>query len=222
MSHTLASYIDHTLLKPDATEKQIIKLCSEAKEHQFVSVCVNPYWVRESVKQLKEFSVKVCTVVGFPLGATTTEAKMFETRQAIGEGATEIDMVLNIGALKSGQNATVQADIEQVVQAALGHTVKVILEVGLLTESEIVEASQLAKAAGAHFVKTSTGFGAGGATEQAIRLMRQTVGSEMGVKASGGIRDAKIARQMIDAGANRIGASSSVEIVAGKQGDSAY
>jgi deoxyribose-phosphate aldolase len=222
MSYTLASYIDHTLLKPDATEKQIINLCSEAKEHQFVSVCVNPYWVKEAVKQLKESSVKVCTVVGFPLGAMTTEAKMFETRQAIQEGATEIDMVLNIGALKSENHVAVQTDIEQVVQAALGYTVKVILEVGLLTESEIVKASQLAKAAGAHFVKTSTGFGAGGATEQAIRLMRQTVGSEMGVKASGGIRDATIARQMIDAGANRIGASSSVEIVGGKQGNSAY
>ncbi len=222
MSHTLASFVDHTLLKPDATRDQIIQLCEEAKQHQFFSVCINPYWVSEAAKQLRESPVKVCTVVGFPLGATTTESKVFETRQAIQEGASEIDMVLNIGALKSGDTDKVQMDIEQVVAAASGNTVKVILEIGLLSDEEIVQASTIAKAAGAHFVKTSTGFGFGGATEQAVRLMRQTVGTELGVKASGGIRDAEIVKKMIDAGANRIGASSSVAIVTGKQGSSSY
>jgi deoxyribose-phosphate aldolase len=222
MSHTLASFFDHTLLKPDATRDQITQLCEEAKQHQFFSVCINPYWVSEAAKQLRESPVKVCTVVGFPLGATTTESKVFETRLAIQEGASEIDMVLNIGALKSGDTDKVQMDIEHVVEAASGNTVKVILEIGLLSDEEIVQASELAKAAGAHFVKTSTGFGFGGATEHAVRLMRQTVGQELGVKASGGIRDGVIARKMIDAGANRIGASSSVAIVTGKQGSSSY
>lgn len=222
MSHTLASFIDHTLLKPDATKEQIHQLCEEAIKHQFVSVCINPYWVSEAAKQLRESPVKVCTVVGFPLGATTSETKAFETRQAIQAGASEIDMVINIGALKSGDNKKVQNDIEQVVQAAAGRTVKVILEIGLLSDEEIVQASELAKAAGAHFVKTSTGFGAGGATEQAVALMRETVGTQIGVKASGGIRDAMIAKRMIDAGANRIGASSSVAIVTGQQGNSTY
>jgi deoxyribose-phosphate aldolase len=218
----LAAMIDHTLLKPEATAEQIKKLCDEAKQYGFVSVCVNPYWVKEASKQLAGTPVKVCTVIGFPLGATTSETKVFETKDAINNGASEIDMVMNIGALKSGNLQTVQKDIEAVVQAAQGAIVKVILEAWLLTEQEIAEASKLAKAAGAHFVKTSTGFGKGGATVEAVRLMRETVGPEMGVKASGGVRDFETAQKMIEAGANRIGASSSVAIVTGGQGTDAY
>ncbi|MGA9174921.1 MAG: deoxyribose-phosphate aldolase [Thermoactinomyces sp.] len=218
----LAAMIDHTLLKPEATLEQIRVLCEEAKQYHFASVCVNPYWVKEAAKLLSGTDVKVCTVVGFPLGATTSETKAFETKDAIKNGADEIDMVINIGALKSGDLETVKRDIEAVVKAAEGKLVKVILETGLLTDEEIVEASKLAKEAGAHFVKTSTGFGKGGATVEAVQLMRETVGSGLGVKASGGIRDQETAQKMVGAGANRIGASASVAIVSGGQGSGSY
>lgn len=218
----IAAMIDHTLLKPEATNEQIAVLCEEAKRHGFASVCVNPYWVKEAARHLAGTDVKVCTVVGFPLGATTKEAKAYETRDAIQNGATEIDMVMNIGALKSGDLATVKEDIQAVVEAAQGLTVKVILETGLLTDDEIVQACEQAKRAGARFVKTSTGFGQGGATVEAVELMRKTVGPEMGVKASGGIRDLKTVRQMIAAGADRIGASASVAIVTGGSGMGTY
>jgi deoxyribose-phosphate aldolase len=218
----LAAMIDHTLLKPEATEEQIRVLCEEAKEHGFASVCVNPYWVKQAAEWLKGSNVKVCTVVGFPLGATTKEAKAFEAKNAIENGAEEIDMVLNIGALKSGDFQTVEEDIRAVVETAGGAVVKVILETGLLSDEEIVKACELSKVAGAHFVKTSTGFGKGGATVEAVRLMRETVGTEMGVKASGGIRNAEMALQMVEAGANRIGASASVAIVSGGEETGAY
>ncbi|WP_044642368.1 deoxyribose-phosphate aldolase [Risungbinella massiliensis] len=222
MTQNIASMIDHTLLKPDATKEQIEKVCQEAREHQFASVCVNAYWVPFVADQLKGSQVMVCTVVGFPLGATTTETKAFETKQAVENGADEIDMVLNIGELRSGDTNRVSEDIRAVVEAAGGKTVKVILEVGLLTEEEIRLASKLSKEAGAHFVKTSTGFGAGGATVEAIQLMRETVGEGFGVKASGGVRDRETADAMIQAGASRIGASASVAIVQGKKGEGSY
>lgn len=218
----IASMIDHTLLKPEATKEQIQALCEEAKTYQFASVCVNPYWVKEAASKLQGTEVKVCTVIGFPLGATTTEVKVFETQKAIEQGATEIDMVMNMGALKSGDLDQVKDDIAAVVEAAQGLTVKVILEVGLLSQDEIVLACELSKSAGAHFVKTSTGFGHGGATVEAVQLMRKTVGSELGVKASGGVRDHASVLKMIEAGANRIGASSGVAIVTGGQGTEAY
>lgn len=222
MAQNIARMIDHTLLKPDATKDQIIHLCNEAKEHVFASVCVNPYWVSLAAKELAGTEVKVCTVVGFPLGASTSESKAFETKDAISKGAQEIDMVMNIGALKSGDLATVEQDIREVVEAANGTLVKVILETGLLNEEEIVAASKASKAAGAHFVKTSTGFGYGGATVEAVRIMRETVGPEIGVKASGGVRDLAGAEAIIVAGANRIGASASVAIVTGGKGTGAY
>ncbi|MBA4542644.1 MULTISPECIES: deoxyribose-phosphate aldolase [Thermoactinomyces] len=218
----LAAMIDHTLLKPEATLEQIRVLCEEAKQYHFASVCVNPFWVKEAAKLLAGTDVKVCTVVGFPLGATTTETKVFETKDAVKNGADEIDMVINIGALKSGDSETVKRDIEAVVKAAEGKLVKVILETGLLNDEEIAGASKLAKEAGAHFVKTSTGFGNGGATVEAVRLMRKTVGTDLGVKASGGIRDQETAKKMVEAGANRIGASASVAIVSGGQGSGSY
>lgn len=218
----LAAMIDHTLLKADATKEQVIRLCQEAKEHGFASVCVNPYWVKEAASYLAGSDVAVCTVVGFPLGATTPETKAFETKNAVQNGASEIDMVINVGALKSGDVKAVKEDIRAVVEAAGGALVKVILETGLLTDEEIVAACEQAKAAGAHFVKTATGFGKGGATVEAVRLMRQTVGSDLGVKASGGVRDKETALQMIQAGANRIGASASVAIVSGGKGADAY
>lgn len=209
----LASMIDHTLLKPEATAEDIDRVCREALEHGFAAVCVNPWWVSRAAEQLKESSVKVCTPVGFPLGVTTTEAKVAETKRAIKDGASEIDMVMNIGAFKSGDHKGVEEDIRAVVRAAEGYTVKVILETGYLDEEEIRQACELAKAAGAHFVKTSTGFGPGGATVEAVRIMRGTVGREMGVKASGGIRTLTAAKKMVSAGANRIGTSSGVAIV---------
>lgn len=209
----LAAMIDHTLLKPDATREQILKICEEAKEYRFASVCVNPYWVPLVAEQLKGSGVLTCTVIGFPLGATTTETKVFETKEAVANGADEIDMVLNIGAFRSGDLETVEKDIQAVVEAANGKTVKVILETGLLSDEEIRLASSLSQKAGAHFVKTSTGFGAGGATVEAVRIMRETVGEKMGVKASGGVRDRKRAEEMIEAGATRIGASAGVSIV---------
>ncbi len=211
---SIASYIDHTLLKPDATVQQIDKLCAEAAEYHFASVCVNPWFVPRCVKNLKDTGVKVCTVIGFPLGATTTETKVFEALQAIRSGAEEIDMVINISAMKSGSFQAVEQEIQALAAAAEGSALlKVIIETCLLTEEEKIRACQIAKRAGADFVKTSTGFSTGGATVEDIVLMRKTVGPEMGVKASGGIRDYATARAMIEAGATRIGASAGVAIV---------
>jgi deoxyribose-phosphate aldolase len=211
----LASYIDHTLLKPDATGEDIDRLCREAAEHGFVTVCVNPCWVARCAKALEGTAVGVCSVVGFPLGANTTAIKVAETRQALADGATEIDMVINVGALRSGDVAWVERDIAGVVSAcqACGALSKVILEMAFLDESEKVTACILAKAAGADYVKTSTGFGPGGATVADVELMRRVVGPEMGVKAAGGVRDVVAARAMIDAGATRVGASAGVQIV---------
>ncbi|GGH68240.1 deoxyribose-phosphate aldolase [Compostibacillus humi] len=214
MDNQFASYIDHTLLKPEATQEEIEQLVNEAKEYKFASVCVNPYWVSFCAEKLKETSVKVCTVIGFPLGATSTETKVFETKQAVQNGAEEVDMVINIGELKAKNDSAVKKDIEAVVNAAKGSAItKVIIETSLLSDEEKVRACQLAKEAGAHFVKTSTGFSNAGATVEDVRLMRETVGPEMGVKASGGIRDYEKMKAMIDAGANRIGASSGVKIM---------
>jgi deoxyribose-phosphate aldolase len=210
----LAAMIDHTLLKPEATAEQITKLCQEALQYQFKSVCINPFWVPLAAMLLKGSKVNICTVVGFPLGAIPAADKAHEVSEAVRNGATEVDMVINIGALKSGQYDVVVADIKAVVRAAKRKTVvKVILETGLLTDSEKVKACELCKQAGADFVKTSTGFGPGGATESDITLMRKTVGDKMGVKASGGIRNYETATAMIKAGANRIGASAGIAIV---------
>ncbi len=212
----IAGMIDHTLLKPDATEKEIRKLCDEAAQYKFASVCVNPSNVPLCAKLLKGTGVKVCTVIGFPLGATTSTTKAIETRDAIANGADEIDMVINVGALKSGDDEKVRRDIQAVVDAAKGLAiVKVILETALLTKEEKIKGCLLSKMAGADFVKTSTGFGPGGATVEDIALMRKTVGPDMGVKASGGIRTYDVAKAMIDAGATRIGASASVAIAKG-------
>jgi deoxyribose-phosphate aldolase len=208
-------YIDHTLLKPDATQEMIDKLCQEAREHDFMSVCVNPYWVKRSAELLAGSDVKVCTVIGFPLGASTIESKAAETRDAIANGATEVDMVLNVGALKSGDLETVKKDIAAVKQAAGDILLKVILETCLLTEEEKVVACKLSVEAGADYVKTSTGFSTGGATVEDIALMRKTVGPNVGVKASGGVRDGETAVAMIEAGASRIGTSSGISIVTG-------
>ncbi|HHU63126.1 MAG TPA: deoxyribose-phosphate aldolase [Clostridiales bacterium] len=210
----LASMIDHTLLKPDATVEDVKKVCEEAKQYGFASVCINPGYVPLAVQTLRGSNVKTCTVIGFPLGATTTKTKVEETKEALENGAKEIDMVINVGALKSGDIDLVKNDIEEVVIAAKGRgIVKVIIETCLLTDDEKVKACTIAKAAGADFVKTSTGFSTGGATVEDIKLMREVVGPDMGVKASGGIRDYETAMAMINAGANRIGASASVAIV---------
>lgn len=211
---TIASMIDHTLLKPEATPAQVEKLCAEAAEYHFASVCVNPVYIPLAARLLKDTGVKVCCVVGFPLGAIAPEQKAAEAASCAAMGAEELDMVIHIGAAKAGDWALVQRDIEGVVKAAAGRTVKVIIETCLLTDEEKVKACEAAKAAGAHFVKTSTGFSTGGATTRDIALMRKTVGPEMGVKASGGIRDYATAMAMIEAGANRIGASAGIEIVA--------
>ncbi|MFW6280416.1 MAG: deoxyribose-phosphate aldolase [Halanaerobium sp.] len=215
----MAKMIDHTNLNPTATVEDIKKLCEEAKEHEFASVCVNPIYVPLSAKLLEESSVKVCTVVGFPLGANTTETKSFETRNAVKNGAQEIDMVMNIGAFKSGAYEIFKSDIKAVVDATktAGVTsdiiVKVILETCYLDEEEIVKACEIAKDGGVDFVKTSTGFGSYGARVEDVSLMRKTVGRDVGVKASGGIKNFEDALKMLDAGANRIGASSGVTIV---------
>lgn len=211
---TIAATIDHTLLKPEATPTQIEKLCAEAAEYHFASVCVNPVYIPLAAHLLKCTGVKVCCVVGFPLGAIAPEQKAAEAASCAAMGAEELDMVIHVGAAKAGDWALVQRDIEGVVKAAAGHTVKVIIETCLLTDEEKVKACEAAKAAGAHFVKTSTGFSTGGATTHDIALMRKTVGPEMGVKASGGIRDYETAMAMIEAGANRIGASAGIAIVA--------
>jgi len=212
----IAKYIDHTILKPEATKNDIQKICSEAKEFGFYSVCVNGSNVKYVAGQLKGTDIKVTAVVGFPLGAMSTETKVFETNNAIENGANEIDMVINVGALKEGNSEQVLSDIQSVVNNAGNRAiVKVIIETSLLTRDEKILACQLAKQAGASFVKTSTGFSTGGATVEDIQLMRQTVGPDLGVKASGGVRDISTAREMISAGATRLGASASVDIVKG-------
>lgn len=211
----MAKYIDHTLLKAQATKAEIEQLCKEAAEYKFASVCVNPYWVPLCSQLLKGTGVLVCTVIGFPLGATSTAAKVAETNDAIKNGAEEVDMVINIGALKAGDLATVRRDIAEVKKAAGHRILKVIFETGLLTDEEKINACRLSKEAGADFVKTSTGFGPGGATPADIALMRRVVGPDMGVKASGGVRDTKTAQQMIEMGATRIGASAGIAIVKG-------
>lgn len=209
----LNKYIDHTLLKADASQEQIETLIEEAKKYDFASVCVNPTWVNFAAQALKATYVKVCTVIGFPLGANTPELKAFETSDAIQNGANEIDMVINIGALKSRNFDLVERDIRAVVEAAKGTLVKVIIETCLLTDDEKVKACQIAQKAGADFVKTSTGFSTGGATVEDVALMRKTVGPDMGVKASGGARSYEDALAFIKAGATRIGASSGVAIM---------
>lgn len=223
MATNMAKMIDHTLLKANTTKSQIVQLCEEAKTYGFASVCVNPAWVATAAELLNGTDVKVCTVIGFPLGANTPETKAFETKDAIEKGATEVDMVINIGALKDGDDELVERDIRAVVEAAKGKAlVKVIIETCLLTDEEKVRACRLAVQAGADFVKTSTGFSTGGATVEDIALMRQTVGPNIGVKASGGVRDLKGAEAMIEAGATRIGTSSGAAIVQGKTASSDY
>lgn len=211
----LASYIDHTLLKPEATYDQIAQLCSEARQYRFASVCVNTTHVKRCAELLKDSGIRVCATIGFPLGATLTDAKVFEAQQAIRDGASELDMVINVGALKSRDHDLVQSDIAAVTQAchAEGALLKVIIETALLTEEEKVAACRLAQAAGADFVKTSTGFGPGGATPEDVALMRRVVGPSMGVKAAGGIRTYTDVQKMIAAGATRIGASAGVRIM---------
>lgn len=218
----LAKMIDHTLLRADATRNELTKLTEEAKQYQFASVCVNPGWVSYAAEQLKGTGVDICTVIGFPLGASTSETKTFETKDAIAKGATEVDMVINIGALKDGNDDAVEQDIRAVVEAAAGTLVKVIIETCLLTDDEKVRACQAAVRAGANFVKTSTGFSTGGATPEDIALMRRTVGPDIGVKASGGVRSLEDMQKMIEAGATRIGASSGVKIMQGGQSTSSY
>jgi len=212
----LCSLIDHTLLRPDATLSDIRKLCAEARRYHFYSVCVNGSWVSTAVKLLKGSGVKVAAVVGFPLGAMSQESKWTETEIAVGDGADEIDFVLNIGRLKQGDTRYVRKEIRNEVVAAHGRPVKVIIETSMLSTKEKVLACKIAAGAGAHFVKTSTGFGGGGATVEDVRLMRKTVGPMVGVKASGGIRDQKTALAMVKAGANRLGASASIAIVKGE------
>ncbi|MHC4393930.1 MAG: deoxyribose-phosphate aldolase, partial [Planctomycetota bacterium] len=219
MPQGLAALIDHTLLKPNATFEQVQSLCAEAAQHKFCSVCVNPFWVSTCKELLAGSSVKVCTVIGFPLGSSSPKVKAFETRTAIEEGADEVDMVMNVGALKSGLTDLVERDIRAVVDAARAADpsviTKVILETAQLTDEEKIRACECSKRAGAHFVKTATGFGPGGATAPDIALMRRVVGSGMGVKASGGVRDQETAIRMVRSGASRIGASASVKIVTG-------
>lgn len=209
----LAKYFDHTLLKPEATQNQIDQLCAEAKEYGFYAVCVNPHYIARCQSLLSGSNVNIATVVGFPLGANTTTTKVFETKNAIENGATEIDMVLNIGDLKNENYDLVLEDIQQVVKAAKDFPVKVILETCLLTDKEIVKACQICEKAKARFVKTSTGFSTGGATVEHIQLMKKTVGDRVLIKASGGIRDLKTTLAMIEAGADRIGASAGVNII---------
>lgn len=224
MNQNTAQMIDHTLLKADAVKTDIIQLVSEAKQYKFASVCVNPIWVKTAAELLAETpDVKVCSVIGFPLGAATTETKVFETKNAIANGANEVDMVINIGALKGKQDDIVLADIRSVADAAKGKALtKVIIETSLLTDDEKIRACKLAVQAGADYVKTSTGFSSGGATIEDIKLMRKTVGPDLGVKASGGIRSREDAMAMIEAGATRIGASAGIAIVKGETSSSKY
>ncbi|WP_099187236.1 deoxyribose-phosphate aldolase [Tepidibacter mesophilus] len=220
----LAKYIDHTVLKAQTTEDEVKKVCEEAKTYGFFSVCINPSYIEFAKEQLKESDVKVCTVIGFPLGANTSEVKAFETIDAIKKGADEVDMVINIGALKDKKYDYVQNDIKAVVDAANGKAlVKVIIETCYLTDEEKKIVCELAKKAGTDYVKTSTGFGTGGSTPQDIKLMRETVGANIGVKASGGVRNTEDAEAVINAGASRIGASASISIVTGnKDSNSGY
>jgi len=224
MTQNIVKIIDHTLLKADATREEIIKIIDEAKEYLFASVCINPTWVKTAAELLADTpEVKVCTVIGFPLGASTSETKAFETKNAIENGADEVDMVINIAALKDQQDELVEKDIHAVVEAAKGKAlVKVIIETCLLTNEEKVRACELAVKAGADFVKTSTGFSTGGATVADIRLMHQTVGPDVGVKASGGVRSREDALAMVEAGATRIGASSGVSIAKGEISNNNY
>jgi deoxyribose-phosphate aldolase len=217
----VAAMIDHTLLKPDATRQQIEELCREAAQFKFATVCVNPTWVALCARLLSGSGVGVCSVVGFPLGATTADAKGYETRRVIFDGAREVDMVINVGALKSGELRVVERDIDSVTSPCreCGVLSKVIIEAALLTDDEKVTACTLAKAAGADYVKTSTGFGPGGATAADVALMRRIVGAEMGVKAAGGVRDLEGVKAMIAAGATRVGASAGVKIVKEARGE---
>jgi deoxyribose-phosphate aldolase len=222
---SIAALIDHTLLKPEAAESDIISLCSEADEYRFATVCVNPFWVPLCAAQLSGSGVGICTVIGFPLGANTSDTKVAEARQALANGARELDVVQNVGALRSNAVGTVHEEIESIVSLARegGAVVKVILETSLLTEEQIIESCQIAARAGADFVKTSTGFGGGGATLANVRLMRETVGPSVGVKASGGVRTLNALREMTAAGANRIGTSSGIAILNGiNSGAAAY
>lgn len=220
---SIARMIDHTMLKADAVQADIAKLVEEAKQYQFASVCVNPTWVAYCAEQLAGTEVKVCTVIGFPLGASTSAVKALETQDAIAGGAAEVDMVINIGELKAGNDEFVLKDIEAVVKAASGKAlVKVIIETCLLTDEQKVRACELAVKAGADFVKTSTGFSTGGATREDVALMRKTVGQQTGVKASGGVRSLEDVNNMIEAGATRIGASSGVSIMNGITSTSSY
>ena len=220
----LAGHIDHTLLKPVATAEQIDRLCDEAVEHHFAAVCVNPTWVRRAASRLRGSGVAVASVVGFPLGASTPRIKAMETRQALRDGAREIDMVINIGALKSGDYDTVERDVAGVSDACreVGALNKVIIEAALLSDEEKIIACRLAKAGRAHYVKTSTGFGPGGATVFDVALMREAVGPKLGVKAAGGIKNATDAEEMIAAGATRIGASAGVAMVRGETSNESY
>lgn len=217
----IAGYIDHTLLKAEATPAEIEKLCKEARDYHFAAVCVNPPFVKQCADLLRGSDVQVATVVGFPLGAHTTETKVFETEQAIVDGATEIDMVINVGALKARQDHLVREDIRRVVEAShrAGAIVKVIIEAALLDDEQKIRASRLSQEAGADFVKTSTGFGPGGATAHDVALMRETVGPNLGVKAAGGVKNLEQAQEMIKAGATRIGASAGVKIVQESRGE---
>ena len=212
----VAALIDHTLLKADASPEQVKHLCREARQYKFASVCVNPVYVRLAAEELHGSGVDVCSVIGFPLGATTTAIKLYESQRALTDGADELDMVINIGALKAGERDAVQTEIAELADAAHenGSILKVIIECALLSDEEKVLACQLAQVAGADFVKTSTGFSSGGATASDVRLMRQTVGPSMGIKAAGGIRSYADALTMVEAGATRIGASAGVRIVA--------
>ncbi len=218
----LSKYIDHTLLKQDATKEQIVTLCSEARENDFASVCVNPTWIKVASEELRGTGVDVCTVIGFPLGANSPKVKGFETTVAIEDGATEIDMVINVGALKDKDYDAVYEDIKAVVDAANGTLVKVIIETCLLTDEEKVKACELSVKAGANFVKTSTGFSTGGATKEDIALMRKTVGPELGVKASGGVRTPEDFDTMIKYGATRIGTSSGIKLINGENSNTDY
>ncbi len=209
----LAKYFDHTILKPDATDQEVEQVCKEALEHGFFSVCVNPVHVKIVKEYLAESNIKVCSVIGFPLGANTSEIKALETKTAIIDGADEIDMVINIGALKEDDIEKVEADIRAVVQAAKENTVKVIIETCFLTRKEKINACKIAQKAGAHFVKTSTGFSGGGATVNDVELIKETVNDKMQIKASGGIKTLEDVLKLIEAGADRIGASAGVAII---------
>ena len=219
----LAEYIDHTLLKPEATHEQIEKLVEEAITYRFKSVCIHPYWVPYCSTLLQGKTPKVCTVIGFPLGASSSRVKAFETKQAIVDGATEIDMVMNIGELKAGREEFVKNDIDMVVEAAKGKAiVKVIIETALLTDDEKIKACHIVESSGADFIKTSTGFAGGGATVKDVKLLANTIEGSLKIKASGGIRNRAIAEEIIAAGADRLGASSGVQILENETGDTSY